>query len=581
MPSSCETTQPRRGLHRLSRRLKTKAIILKRTVIRDPLTIIVPCFVLITMLGLGLWGLFSVSVATAESRRQVAYAFARDMQQNLQTHIEAAVTPATTMMTLIKLNPEWSSVNRTFFKVAASLINAGRQTDAIITVMLGPQGVIRSTIPDNLPNWNRVYGLDLLRNRTWRPDALKAVTLMSQRVDAAGLVMTGPRHLLAGPMGIVARQAVFINNVSSDETFNMSDKAYDCGPCFVPATNISTSRKFWGFVQLAIDWEVLTRNVTGMYKLCGGESGIISFNMTYVDSATSINNSIAQCGALDSYPVCINIDIMANHWVLCISTRGGWQPDWHGWVMAVIIVTSVLVAIVISAAMMNHRHHMWLLQAALPGKVIDTLSRGDHYVEAFDNVTILFCDIVAYTVMASQMQPMQVVHMLGRVYNTFDELVDEYGCFKVETIGDAFMVVAGIQGETPSEAAAKIARLALAMHTCSGRLGVQFRFGLHSGPVIGAVVGFKMPHFCLFGDTVNVASRMESHGLPMKIHISATCAILLLGYAEEVFVITNRGETDIKGKGAMRTCWLEPMGPAMPLTPPASHRSVDLRLFQT
>lgn len=572
---------PQSATRQYVKKLRNKAVIIGRTISRDPLTIAIPLAVMSIMLALSLWGLYSVSVATAAGRRQEVAVFARDIGQNLASHIEATVTPATTMMRLIQMQPDWPTANAVFHKVAPSLISAGRQTDAIITIVLAPHGIARAFVPDNLPGWSAAVGLDLLRNQTWRVDALKAVTLRSQLGDQSGLVMTGPRPLRAGPMGIVARQAVFIDNALPNDTFNAPGEAYDCPPCFVPATANTTSRKFWGFAQLNVDWIVLTEQVTGIYRLCSDRGGLIDFNMTYVDTATGRNVSIAGCGKVASDPVCIDVDIMANHWVLCASDSRGWHPNWWPWSLAVVIVTSVLVALVIAAAMMKHRQHMWLLQAALPAKVIETLSRGDDYVEGFESVTVLFSDIVSYTVMAAQMEPLEVVRLLGQVYNTFDELVDQYGCFKVETIGDAFMVVAGTQGETARQAARKMARLAGAMLRSGEGLGVQFRLGMHSGPVVGAVVGFKMPHFCLFGDTVNVASRMESHGQPMRIHISEATAGLLMDHAaDEGFNVVERGFTEIKGKGEMRTFWLEPVAADLPVSSPTKLRSsVDLRLF--
>lgn len=165
--------------------------------------------------------------------------------------------------------------------------------------------------------------------------------------------------------------------------------------------------------------------------------------------------------------------------------------------------------------------------------MIDTLQRGEQYVESFENVTVLFSDVVSYTNMASKLQPIDVVGILNEMYQAFDDLVDEYECYKVETIGDAFMAVCGIRGEDPSTAASRAAGLALAMLSrtsslmATGDQPLQIRIGLHSGPVVGAVLGSKMPHFCLCGDTVNTASRMESNSAPMRCHVSAATAELL------------------------------------------------------
>ncbi|PNH09963.1 Atrial natriuretic peptide receptor 2 [Tetrabaena socialis] len=408
-----------------------------------------------------------------------------------------------------------------------------------------------------------VYGLDLLRNASWRPDALKTVELHEE-----GAVMTGPTRLRAGMMGIVTRHAIFIDGAGPEETFGASGSAFNCSPCFEPATSSSPSRRFWGFVQINIDWEVLVHNVTRMYDLCDRMG--LAFNMTYVDPVTLVNHSVAACGRLDPNPMAINIDIMQNHWVLCVSDMRGWTPDWLPLVVVVVVLVSVWVSAAMAIVMINRREHMWLLQAMLPDKVIAALRRGEDYAEAFENVTILFSDIVSYTSLASTIEPIKVVRLLNTMYSAFDALVDRYDCYKraedqpkKADIGDAFMAVCGTQGESPQQAAVRVARLAQAMVERTRALvsadghRVQIRIGLHSGPVVGAVVGFKMPHFALCGDTVNTASRMESNSAPMRVHVSGPTAALLRA-SGQAFALQERGPVEVKGKGLMNTWWLLP-----------------------
>ena len=199
----------------------------------------------------------------------------------------------------------------------------------------------------------------------------------------------------------------------------------------------------------------------------------------------------------------------------------------------------------------------------LPKKIVDDLKIGkDIKAEPYDNVTIFFSDIVGFTSICSKSTPLQVVDLLNKLYTCFDNIVDEYDVYKVETIGDAYMVVSGCPERNGTKHAAEIATMALRMisamidfeipHMPEERL--QLRVGLHSGPVVAGVVGIKMPRYCLFGDTVNIASRMESGGLALRVHLSETTHELLEGIGG--FHLECRGEREVKGKGRMKTYWL-------------------------
>ncbi|XP_072180530.1 guanylate cyclase soluble subunit beta-2-like [Diadema setosum] len=202
-----------------------------------------------------------------------------------------------------------------------------------------------------------------------------------------------------------------------------------------------------------------------------------------------------------------------------------------------------------------------LLHSMLPRQVADQLRDGKK-VEAgeFEMVTILFSDIVSFTNICSKCRPIDIVNMLNALYTRFDKLTTVHDVYKVETIGDAYMVVGGLPVPVASHAV-RIANQALGMMLISKevmspvtREPIGIRVGIHSGPVVAGVVGEKMPRYCLFGDTVNTASRMESHGLPGKIHLSSSAYSCLQGYA---FSYSERGEIVVKGKGTMLTYFLE------------------------
>nr|XP_006816519.1 PREDICTED: atrial natriuretic peptide receptor 1-like [Saccoglossus kowalevskii] len=205
-----------------------------------------------------------------------------------------------------------------------------------------------------------------------------------------------------------------------------------------------------------------------------------------------------------------------------------------------------------------------LLYQVLPKPVAEKLKRGQAVqAEAFDSVTIFFSDIVGFTALSASSTPMEVIALLNDLYTCFDAIIDNFNVYKVETIGDAYMVVSGLPIRNGDFHAREISRMALALLKAVDTFKIRhkpdeklkLRIGIHSGMVCAGVVGLKMPRYCLFGDTVNTASRMESNGLPLKIHVSKETYQILKTFGS--FDIVCRGEVEMKGKGKQLTYWLE------------------------
>ncbi|XP_040587736.1 guanylate cyclase D [Mesocricetus auratus] len=225
-----------------------------------------------------------------------------------------------------------------------------------------------------------------------------------------------------------------------------------------------------------------------------------------------------------------------------------------------------------------------LLSQMLPPSVANALKMGTTVEpEYFEQVTIYFSDIVGFTTISALSEPIEVVGFLNDLYTMFDAVLDSHDVYKVETIGDAYMVASGLPRRNGSRHAAEIANMALDILSYAGNfrmrhapdVPIRVRAGLHSGPCVAGVVGLTMPRYCLFGDTVNTASRMESTGLPYRIHVSRSTVQTLLSL-DEGYIIDVRGQTELKGKGSEETYWLTgKVGFCRPLPTPLSIRPGD------
>lgn len=174
--------------------------------------------------------------------------------------------------------------------------------------------------------------------------------------------------------------------------------------------------------------------------------------------------------------------------------------------------------------------------------------------ESFDEVTVLFGDLVGFTSLATKMSATELVRMLDGLFSRFDELAGRYGVEKVKTIGDAYMVVGGCPERSPDHVdrtvAMGLAMVAELRHFAREHdLPLELRVGIHTGPVVAGVIGTRRFSFDLWGDTVNTASRMEHHGVPGRVQISAAARVAL----GDGFAVEERGPVSVKGKGEMRT----------------------------
>ncbi|CAH1773110.1 unnamed protein product [Owenia fusiformis] len=204
-----------------------------------------------------------------------------------------------------------------------------------------------------------------------------------------------------------------------------------------------------------------------------------------------------------------------------------------------------------------------LLYRMLPGPIAESLKTGKSvHPELYDTVTVFFSDIVGFTRLCSKSTPLQIVTLLNDLYTLFDDVIAKYDVYKVETIGDAYMCVSGLPLRNGNKHVAEIADMALDLLSSIASFKIrhrpnkqlQARIGIHTGPCAAGVVGTQMPRYCLFGDTVNMASTMESTGEALRIQMSQEAVDVLLEHTG--YMVKERGDVEVRGKGNLTTYWL-------------------------
>lgn len=199
-----------------------------------------------------------------------------------------------------------------------------------------------------------------------------------------------------------------------------------------------------------------------------------------------------------------------------------------------------------------------LLLNILPKDIVSTLKESPRPIaDLYNNISILFADIVNFTPLSAQLQPVELLELLNEMFSHFDTLSEKYGLEKIKTIGDCYMVASGVPGMRPDHAPV-LAKMGLEMqefvqqHRFLNGLCLDLRIGINSGPVVAGIIGHKKFSYDLWGDTVNTASRMESHGAKGKIQITRSTYELV----KDQFECEANSTIFIKGKGEMEVWYL-------------------------
>jgi guanylate cyclase len=266
--------------------------------------------------------------------------------------------------------------------------------------------------------------------------------------------------------------------------------------------------------------------------------------------------------------------------VLAPDRHTGLSRDVLRTVLALNIVTQAVFAVAILALFVSQRDRAHRLLAAeqarsralllsiLPEQIADELAVAPRVIaDHFDEVSVLFADVVGFTPMSAAMTPAELVELLDELFARFDALIEQAGLEKIKTIGDCYMVAAGVPRPRPDHAAALV-RLALQMQEVASSQAfrgrrLELRIGVNSGSVVAGVIGRRKFSYDLWGDVVNTASRMESHGVPGAVQITAATRSRLDG----AFECTERGEIDVRGKGRLPVFVVSAAGRPAPAPP--------------
>ncbi len=226
---------------------------------------------------------------------------------------------------------------------------------------------------------------------------------------------------------------------------------------------------------------------------------------------------------------------------------------------AVSTIVFATVSYFVNQTKREHKKAEDLLLNILPTSIVKRMKDGEQMIaDDVDKVTVLFADIVGFTQLSSKLSAHELIDLLNMIFSEFDRLAEYYGLEKIKTIGDAYMVAGGLIDNSYTNSCHRIAQMAMDMQTLISKLDlnhlkmIDIRIGIHTGSVIAGVIGIKKFNYDVWGDTVNTASRMESHGEAGKIHVSQSVYHQLKNH----FIFQERGLIDVKGKGEMFTYFL-------------------------
>lgn len=545
------------------------------TVYKDWWVVIAPLIVLGLCTGLGAWGVLAASNQQTISYKADVDKAAQTTIYSITNAIAQSYAPATLLRDVVAKYPDWIQLQANFPDLAADLLtfNGARDTTGL---ELNPFGRLMIDYPANqnpLP-----WGWDFFNRTT---DPIRAPVMFYTVMNPDVVLLTGPYYIYSvegsnavdpvaamtfTPLPLLTSiqlrtiSTVMVKNVDANETFNIPfASATDCYgyPCYNPATRT----KYWGSVSCVVNFLSMIKT-HGWTKLDTDQG--YDFVLSRFDPYVNLTVTLLTSQSLPKKAILYDVPTAGGVWTLAISRHEGWDPVWKWPLVAAVCVLSFFLSMLLFLVLVKQRQHTRLLASIVPSQVIPYLEAGMTYAKSFENVTVLFTDIVGYTNLSSGLTAEQVADLLNEIYALYDELCEQHGMRRIDIIGDAYLAVAGCPIKDDRVVnSVRAVRMAQAMidvtkmYVSKTGVNIMIRAGLHSGPVVATVIGGAVnPKFTLLGDAVNTASRMESNSVPMRIHISEDTAQLITLSGIDV-KLENRGETEIKGKGKMQTYFVE------------------------
>jgi class 3 adenylate cyclase len=329
-------------------------------------------------------------------------------------------------------------------------------------------------------------------------------------------------------------------------------------------------------VVVLIDWARLKQE-SDIYE--NFETEGMQFKLTRTDVKDGVESVkvIAESSRSDLIAkdnITLDLDTGNNGWVISVGYDDGFSPNYKAWAYPIVFCAAFAFSILMMLVLVSKREHERILNKLMPKHALKKLRKGRTVIDRYKMVTIFFSDIVGYTKMSSDMTPEEVMKMLNDLYLKFDELVKKHKIHKVETIGDAYIAIGGAPKHySGPEAAERVALFALdalklvkEYRTHNGEQ-VFIRAGLASGPIVAGVIGDSLPKWSIFGDTVNIAARMEQTSKKMRLQISPSTQRMLLDAPNYNFDMEDRFDDDgeqgveCKGKGRQFTYWVNDAKP--------------------
>jgi len=449
-----------------------------------------------------------------------------------------------------------------FNNIAATIKRGAKMEGILVNLQVAPLAVVcyayplvntEDFEPPKVLNSTEIIGLDNLAES-------KRSASAKETIQSDGVVIAGPLTLRQCTDCDPTVKTAFIAWVTIDSLTENQVIKID-----------GIDHNKWGFATALINWAELVNRSDVNEKFI--EKGL-NYQLTRTDEVyndqTREFESKVNILAGDEEFACdeintesVDINTANNVWNIKVGKSEGFVPCWKKKSIAAAFVGAFIVSFMLMIICIESQSHHDLLRDMLPPKALRKIKNYKTCVEKYEIATVFFSEIVGYTAMSAEMSAIQIMKTLNEFYTELDKIADKHKVYKIQTIGDGYMVTGGVPDRCSGHhGATNVALFAIeamefveTFRTTDGAK-VVIRAGINSGPLVAGVVGTKRPQYTVFGDTVNVAARMETTSRDMRIQCSdATCQLLRMS-SSHLFFLEKRGTVAVKGKGDMNAWFI-------------------------